>query len=142
MHIQEWKIFALGSAMFAALTAILAKMGLRGISSNFATLIRTLVVALLISCLIWFRREWRNPFALDKESLVFLVLSGLATGLSWLCYFRALQTGPASLVSSIDKSGLFFAVILSILFLGERLNLYEWFGAFLVLIGTLILVWK
>lgn len=139
---NNWKIFAVCSAVFAGLTAVFAKVGVRNISSNFATLIRTFIVLVFLSLLIGFRKEWRNPLHLDKQSLIFLILSGLATGLSWLCYFRALQTGPAALVSSIDKMSLFFAVLLSILFLGEHLNVYEWTGAALIFTGTLLIAMR
>jgi len=139
---QDWKIFALGSAIFAALTAILAKVGVKNIPSNFATLIRTFVIIFFLCFLIGIRREWRNPLELNKQSLIFLVLSGLSTALSWICYYRALQTGPASLVSSIDKLSLLFAVLLSVLFLGERLNFHEWIGAALIFTGALVIVFK
>ena len=138
----DWKIFALGSALFAGITAVLAKVGVKNISSNLATLIRTLVIVLFLSFLVGIRREWKNPFLLNKQSLIFLFLSGITTGLSWLCYYRALQTGPVSLVAPIDKLSLVFAVILSILFLGERLNAYEWVGAGFITLGTLIVILK
>lgn len=139
---QDWKIFALSSAIFAGLTAVLAKVGVKNVPSNFATLIRTFVVIFFLSFLIGIRNEWRNPFLLDKRSLIFLILSGFSTGLSWLCYYRALQTGSASLVTSIDKTGLLFAVLLSVLFLGERLNIYEWIAAALIFTGTLMIALK
>ena len=138
----DWKLFAVGSAFFAGLTAVLAKVGVKNISSNLATLIRTIVIIVFLGILVGVRREWENPFLLNRKSLIFLVLSGIATGLSWLCYYRALKTGPASLVSPIDKLSLFFAVILAILFLGERLNVSQWIGTFLILAGALVLVFK
>jgi len=138
----DWKLFAIGSAFFAGLTAVLAKVGVKNISSNLATLIRTIVIIVFLGILVGVRREWENPFLLNRKSLIFLVLSGIATGLSWLCYYRALKTGPASLVSPIDKLSLFFAVILAILFLGERLNIFQWIGTFLILAGALVLVFK
>ncbi|MCX5695971.1 MAG: EamA family transporter [Candidatus Omnitrophica bacterium] len=139
---MDWKLFAIGSAFFAGLTAVLAKVGVKNISSNLATLIRTIVIIVFLGILVGVRREWENPFLLNRKSLIFLVLSGIATGLSWLCYYRALKTGPASLVSPIDKLSLFFAVILAILFLGERLNIFQWIGTFLILAGALVLVFK
>jgi len=138
----DWKIFAVGSALFAGLTAVLAKVGVKNVSSNLATLIRTIVIIVFIGAIVAFRGEWKNPFLLEKRSLIFLVLSAIATGLSWLCYFRALQTGPASLVAPIDKLSLVFAVILSIMFLGERLNMYQLFGVFLITLGTLVVILK
>ncbi len=138
----DWKLFAIGSAFFAGLTAVLAKVGVRNISSNLATLIRTIVIITFLSILVGMRREWENPLLLNRKSLIFLVLSGITTGLSWLCYYRALKTGPASLVAPIDKLSLVFAVVLSILFLGERLNTFEWIGAFLIVAGTLVIIFR
>ena len=120
------------SALFAGLTAIFAKLGVKNIPSNYATLLRTFIIVIFLVLLVELRREWINPLSLDKRSLIFLLLSGVATGLSWLCYFRALQTGPASLVAPIDKLSLVFVVVLSIVFLGEHLNLAQWVGVFLM----------
>ncbi|MBN1913474.1 MAG: EamA family transporter [Candidatus Omnitrophica bacterium] len=139
---MDWKIFALGSAFFAGLTAILAKVGVKNVSSNLATFIRTIVIIVFLGAIIGFRREWRNPFLIDRHCLIFLVLSAITTGLSWLCYFRALQLGPASLVAPIDKLSLVFAVVLSLLFLGERLGLYQWLGVFLITAGVFIIILK
>lgn len=139
---SDWKIFALGSAFFAGLTAILAKVGVKNISSNLATLVRTIVVIVLLFIIVLARREWKNPFLIDRLSLLFLVLSALATGLSWLCYFRALQTGPASLVVPIDKLSLVFAVVLALIFLGERLSGYQWLGVGLMAVGAVVVILK
>ncbi len=139
---SDWKLFAFGSAIFAGLTAVLAKIGVKDIPSNMATLIRTFVIIIFIGLVVGVRKEWHNPFVLSRRCLVFLVLSGIATGLSWLCYYRALQTGPASIVVPIDKLSLVFAVVLSILFLGEKLNLYQTAGASLVVVGVLLMVLK
>lgn len=138
----DWKIFAVGSALFAGLTAVLAKIGVKNVSSNLATLIRTIVIIVFLGVLIGFRREWRNPFLIDRHSLIFLVLSAITTGLSWLCYFRALQSGPASLVAPIDKLSLVFVVVLSLLFLGERLGIYQWLGICLMTVGAFIIILK
>ncbi|HNV23610.1 MAG TPA: EamA family transporter [Candidatus Omnitrophota bacterium] len=138
----DWKLFALGSAFFAGLTAVLAKVGVKDISSNLATLIRTMVIIIFLAILVFVRKEWQNPFLLNRKSLIFLVLSGLATGLSWMCYYRALKTGPASLVAPIDKLSLAFVILLSVLFLGERLSFYEWVGSFFIVAGTLIIIFK
>ena len=138
----DWKLFALGSAFFAGITAILAKIGVKNIPSNLATLIRTMVIILFLGVLVFMRQEWKNPFELNRRCLLFLVLSGITTGLSWLCYYRALQSGPASLVAPIDKLSLVFAVLLSILFLGERLGVYEWVGVSCIAAGTLIIIFK
>jgi len=138
----DWKLFAIGSALFAGLTAVLAKVGVKDISSNLATLIRTIVIIVFLGVLVGIRREWENPLLLNRKSLIFLILSGLTTGLSWLCYYRALKTGPASLVAPIDKLSLGFAVILAILFLGERLNIFQWIGTFLIFAGSFVLLFK
>lgn len=138
----DWKVYALASACFAGVTAILAKVGVKDIPSNFATLIRTSIIILFLSVLVAFRHEWQNPLELNRKSLVFLLLSGIATGLSWLCYFRALQIGPASLVAPLDKLSLIFAVIFSVMFLGERLNAIQWTGAVLMTVGALMVALK
>lgn len=138
----DWKIFALGSAIFAGATAILAKIGVKDVSSNLATLIRTIVIIIFLALIVGVRGEWKNPLLINRHSLIFLVLSAIATGLSWLCYFRALQTGPASLVAPIDKLSLVFAIVLSLLFLGERLSMYQWLGVGLITAGTFVLIMK
>lgn len=138
----DWKIFAFGAAFFAGLTAVLAKVGVKDIPSNLATLIRTIVIIAFLGALVWARNEWRNPLELNRHSVIFLVLSGLATGLSWICYYRALQTGPASLVAPIDKLSIVFAIALSVIFLGERLNPYQWAGASMIAAGTLLIILK
>jgi transporter family protein len=136
----EWKIYAVGSAVFAGLTAVLAKIGVQNIPSNLATLIRTVVIVVFLGFLIWGRHEWRNPLLLDRRCLIFLVLSALTTGFSWLCYYRALQTGPASLVAPIDKLSLVFAVLLAVVFLGERLSLQQSVGIALMVGGTFCMI--
>jgi transporter family protein len=136
----EWKIYAVGSAVFAGLTAVLAKIGVQNIPSNLATLIRTVVIVVFLGFLIWARHEWRNPLLLDRRCLIFLALSALTTGFSWLCYYRALQTGPASLVAPIDKLSLVFAVLLAVVFLGERLSLLQALGVALMVGGTFCMI--
>jgi len=140
--LNHWLIYALGSAVFAGLTAVFTKVGVIGMPSNTATLIRTVIILMFLIALVAIRREWINPFSLSTKSLVFLVLSAVATGLSWICYFRALQIGPVSVVAPIDKLSLFFAVLLSVIFLGERLSLYQWGGAVLMSLGALLMVFK
>jgi len=138
----DWKIFALGSAFFAGLTALLGKVGVRDINSNLATFIRTVVVMVFLIFLLSFRGEWANPMSINRKSMVFLILSALATGLSWICYYRALQTGPASLVAPIDKLSVVFAVLLSVFFLAERPGAYQWLGIGLITAGTLTIIFK
>ena len=140
--INQWQIYAFGSAFFAGLTAVLAKVGVTNIPSNLATLIRTIVICIFLGLLVLARQEWSNPFVLNKKTLIFLILSGIATGLSWLLFFRALQLGPAALVSSVDKLSLLFAVILAVLFLNEHLGLVQWIGVILMTAGALLILLK
>lgn len=141
-HRALWIRYALGSAFFAGLTAVLSKVGVEDIPSNMATLIRMGVMILFMGLLVGIRRQWQNPFLLPSRSLTFLILSALATALSWLCYYRALQLGPASLVAPIDKLSLVIAILLAVTFLGEHLNLWQWFGGALVTTGVLLLTLK
>ncbi len=138
----EWKVFALASAFFAGLTAVLAKTGLQNIPSGFATFIRTIVILIFLFLIVTAKNEWQSFSSLNKHSLLFLILSGIATGLSWLCYFKALQAGPASLVAPIDKLSIVFAVFLSIIFLGESLCLAQWIGIALITSGAIIIICK
>ena len=140
--LNNWLIYALGSAVFAGLTVVLAKVGVVGLLSNTATLIRTIVIMMFLIPLVMIRREWVNPFTLNMRSLIFLVLSGIATGLSWICYFRALQIGSASVVAPIDKLSLLFAVVLAVVFLGERLSFYQWGGVIFMSFGALLIAFK
>jgi len=137
-----WKVFALGWAFFAGMTAVFAKIGVRNIPSNLATLIRTIIIILFLIIIVVYRNEWINPIHLNRKSLFYLVVSGITTGLSWICYYRALQTGPASLVAPIDKLSVVFAVALALLFLGERLNLYEYIGVGFITLGAIIIILK
>jgi transporter family protein len=134
-----WFYWALLSAVFAALTAIFAKLGLQGIDSDFATLIRTVVILLVLGALVIALGKWRNPFALAPRSLMFLVLSGLATGASWVCYFRALKLGEASKVAPVDKLSLVLVAVFAVIFLGERPDARSWLGIALVAAGVLVL---
>ena len=137
---MEWLAFTAGSAFFAGLTAVLAKLGVRDLPSNLATLIRTVVILVFVLVLVLVRREWPHPGQLASRSVVFLILSGLTTGLSWLCYYRALQSGPVSLIAPLDKLSLVVALGLAVLVLGERLTAWQWVGASLMTLGALVLV--
>ena len=141
MNLREhWMIYALGSAFFAALTALFGKIGVAGVPSNLATLVRTVVILGVATALVAWRGEWRAPATIEPKTWLFLVLSGIATGLSWLCYYRALQTGPASVVVPIDKLSILVSIAFSRLVLGERLNLRAGLGLGLLTAGTLLLV--
>lgn len=138
----SWLYWALLSAVFAALTAIFAKIGIKGIDSDFATLLRTFVIVAVLSIVVMLTGKWSNPLALDRRSLVFLTLSGLATGASWVCYFRALQLGQASQVAPVDKLSLALVAVFAVMFLNERLPLKDWIGVGFVVIGVVILSLK
>jgi bacterial/archaeal transporter family protein len=134
-----WLTFALGSAFFAGLTAILGKVGVAGLNSNLATLVRTVVILALTAALVTGRGEWVRPERLDLRSIVFLVLSGAATGLSWLCYYRALQLAPASLVAPVDKLSVVFVIVLGVVVLGEPWTWKLVAGAVLVVSGVVLI---
>lgn len=139
---MSWFTWALLSALFAALTAIFAKLGVQQINSDLATLLRTAIIFLLLCLYVGFTRQWSNPLQLPGHSWLFLGLSGLATGASWLCYFRALQLGDASQVAPIDKFSLVLVVLFAVLFLGERPAPREWLGIGLIAGGVLVLAFK
>lgn len=137
-----WLWWALGSAVFAAATAILAKLGLRGIDPDYATLIRTGVVVLALGAFVAAAGKWSDPGRWPARTWMFLLLSGLATGASWVCYFRALQLGPASQVAPVDKLSLVLVAVFAFLFLGERPGAREWLGIAMVAAGVLVLGWR
>jgi transporter family protein len=134
-----WQAFALGSAFFAAATAILGKLGVAEVNSNLATLIRTVVILGFTACLITARGEWEPLARLSRYGSAMLVLSGLATGLSWLCYYRALQMAPASRVAPVDKLSVAIVIVLAVLFLGEPLSWKVAIGGTLILAGVVLL---
>jgi len=136
---MNWVFFAVGSAFFAGLTAILGKLGVDGMNSNLATFIRTIVILLITAGIISARNEWQLPQHIAAKPFTFLVLSGIATGLSWLCYYRALQLAPASWVAPIDKLSVVIAIILGVTLLGEPLSMKLLVGAGLILSGVLVL---
>jgi transporter family protein len=136
---SSWFYWALMSAVFAALTAIFAKIGIKGIDSDFATLIRTGIILVVLAAFIWLAGKWSNPLALSSKTWVFLSLSALATGASWICYFRALQFGDASKVAPVDKISLVLIAVFAFAFLGERPSLREWVGITMVAGGVLVL---
>ncbi|MEI7036662.1 EamA family transporter [Fulvimonas yonginensis] len=133
-----WLLFALGSAFFAALTALFGKLGVAGINSNLATFIRTVVILLVTAGLLGLRGEWARPSGLPWHSWLFLVLSGVATGLSWLCYYRALQLGPVSRVAPIDKLSVALAMVLGMLLLGEKASPLVLAGGGLIVVGAIL----
>jgi transporter family protein len=138
----SWFTWAIGSAIFAALTAILAKVGLNGVDSDLATLVRTVVILCMLSLFVYGTGKWINPLTLSPRTLLFLTLSGLATGASWVCYFRALKIGDASKVAPVDKLSLLLVAVFACLFLHERPSLREWTGILMVGAGVLVLALK
>ncbi len=136
---MDWQIFAIGSAFFAALTAIFGKVGVSELNSNLATFIRTVVVLVATAILISLRQEWIRPANLPAKSVLFLILSGLTTGLSWICYYRALQLGPASRVAPIDKLSVVLVVIFAVLFLSEPLTWKVGIGTALIAGGVILM---
>jgi bacterial/archaeal transporter family protein len=136
---STWFYWALMSAVFAALTAVFAKLGLSGVDSDLATLIRTLIIVVVLGVFVLAAGKWVNPMRLRAQSLLFLLLSGLATGASWVCYFRALKLGPASKVAPVDKLSVVLVAVFAVLLLGERPAPREWCGIALVAAGVLLL---
>lgn len=139
--INNWLFWSLLSAFFAGATAILAKVGVEGINSNLATAIRTTVVLLITWLIVAAARTPVSLATISKRTWIFLALSGLATGLSWVCYFRALQLGMASKVAPIDKLSVVFAIILAVIFLHEQLSWQQWVGGLLIVGGAALLAW-
>jgi transporter family protein len=135
-----WWIYALLSALFASLTAIFAKLGVSNINSNLATGIRTVIVLIMIWGIILFRGESKGLQTLSKQNIIFLVVSGIATGLSWIFYFKALSIGKVSQVAPVDKLSVALTIVLSVIFLGEALTLKTAIGAALIIAGTAVLI--
>ena len=130
------------SAVFAALTAVFAKIGLTGIDSDLATLIRTGIIAVVLAAFVVGTGKWANPLTLPGKTLLFLLLSGLATGASWVCYFRALKVGDASKVAPVDKLSVVLVALFAVAFLHERPSVRDWLGILMVGGGVLVLALK
>jgi transporter family protein len=139
---SNWLLWAVLSAVFAAMTAIFAKIGLEGIDSDLATLVRTVVIFFVLTAFVLAAGKWSNPLALTPKTWLFLVLSGLATGASWVCYFRALKFGEASKVAPVDKLSVVLVALFAVLLLGERPSPREWLGIGLVGLGVVVLALK
>lgn len=134
-----WFYWALASAFFAALTAIFAKMGLQGVDSDFATFIRTLVIIAALALFLTYTGKWQNVGGFSGKNWTFLILSGLATGASWLAYFKALQIGEASKVAPVDKFSMVLVALMAVLFLKERPSMQEWLGIGMIAAGVFVL---
>jgi bacterial/archaeal transporter family protein len=135
---SSWQFWALLSAVFAALTAIFAKIGVENVNSDLATLIRTVIVVCVLALIVYGTGQFQNPTDISGRTYLFLLLSGLGTGASWLCYFRALKLGNAAQVAPIDKLSVVLVAIFGVAFLGERLSPVNWLGVVLVAAGALL----
>lgn len=138
----SWVFWALLSAGFAALTAIFAKIGIENVNSDFATFIRTVVILLAAGSIVYVTGNWQQPSDVSAKTWLFLVLSGAATGASWICYFRALKLGDAGRVAPIDKLSVVFVAVFAVLFLGERLALPNWLGVILIACGAVLVAYR
>ena len=137
----SWQLWAVLSAIFAALTAIFAKVGVEGVNADLATFIRTVVIILALGAMLLGTGQWQPPGSISGRSYLFLVLSGLATGGSWLCYFRALQLGDAARVAPIDKLSVVMVAIFGVVFLGETLSWPNWLGVALIGAGAVLVAY-
>jgi bacterial/archaeal transporter family protein len=140
--LSSWQAWAVLSAVFAALTAIFAKVGVEDINPDVATFIRTIIVLISFSLILFATGQFTNPGPISTRSWAFLVLSGLGTGASWLCYFRALKLGPATLVAPIDKLSVVLVALFGVVFLGERPSLNGWLGILLIATGAVLIAFR
>jgi transporter family protein len=138
----SWQLWALLAAVFAALTAIFAKVGVENVNSDFATFIRTIVILMTLSVILFATGQFQSPGAISARTYSFLVLSGLATGASWLCYFRALKLGEAAKVAPIDKLSVVLVAVFGVVFLGERLSGPNWLGVALIAVGAVLVAYR
>jgi len=138
----SWVFWALLSAGFAALTAIFAKIGVENVNSDFATFVRTVVILFAAAMIVYATGNWQRPASVSAKTWLFLVLSGAATGASWICYFRALKLGDAARVAPIDKLSVVFVAVFAVLFLGERLALPNWLGVILIACGAVLVAYR
>jgi transporter family protein len=138
----SWQFWALLSACFAALTAIFAKIGVENVDPDMATLIRTVIIFIMLTMLLYARGQLHSPDGISTKSWIFLILSGAATGASWICYFRALKIGDAARVAPLDKLSLVIVAVFGVLFLGENLSHWNWAGVVLMAAGALLVVYR
>ena len=138
----SWQFWAALSAVFAALTAIFAKLGIENVNSDFATFIRTIVILLTLAFILLATGQFQSPDTISGRTYLFLLLSGLATGASWICYFRALKIGQAAQVAPIDKLSVVLVALFGVLFLGERLSAPNWLGVALIAVGAVLVAYR
>ena len=136
--LSSWQVWAVLSAAFAALTAIFAKVGVEHVNADFATFVRTIVILLLLAAILSATGEWQNPATISGRTYLFLALSGLATGASWICYFRALQLGDAARVAPVDKLSVVLVAVFGAVFLSEKLSAANWLGVALIAGGAVL----
>jgi transporter family protein len=139
---SSWQFWAVLSAIFAALTAIFAKIGIENINSDFATFIRTIVILVTLAFILLATGQFQNPGSVSGRTYLFLLLSGLATGASWICYFRALKIGEAAKVAPIDKLSVVLVAVFGVIFLGERLSTPNWLGVALIAVGAVLVAYR
>ncbi|RYH00085.1 MAG: EamA family transporter [Alphaproteobacteria bacterium] len=137
-----WPLWALLSAGFAALTAIFAKVGVENVNSDFATFVRTIVILLAAALMLWITGNWQQPSSVSPRSWLFIIMSGFATGASWICYFRALKLGDAARVAPIDKLSVVFVAVIAVVFLGERLSVPNWSGVIMIAVGAVLVAYR
>jgi transporter family protein len=140
--LSSWVSWAFLSAVFAALTAIFAKVGVENVGSDFATFVRTIVILFVTAGVLTITKQWQPFGSVSNRTYLFLLLSGMATGASWLCYFRALKLGHAAQVASIDKLSVVLVAVFGVLFLGESLSSRNWFGVALIAVGAILVAWR
>jgi len=140
--LSSWQLWAILSAVFAALTAIFAKVGVENVNSDFATFIRTIVILVTLAFILLATGQFQSLGTISKRTYVFLMLSGLATGASWICYFRALKIGQASQVAPVDKMSVVLVAIFGVIFLGEKLTLPNWIGVALIAVGAVLVAYR
>jgi transporter family protein len=140
--LSSWQVWALLSAVFAAMTAIFAKVGVENINSDFATFIRTIVVIVTLGFILFATGQFQSPSAISGRTYLFLLLSGLGTGASWVCYFRALKLGQAAQVAPIDKLSVVLVALFGVVFLGEKLTLPNWLGVALIAVGAVLVAYR
>jgi transporter family protein len=140
--LSSWQVWAVLSATFAALTAIFAKIGVENVNADFATFVRTIVILLVLAAILSATGEWQSPATISARTYLFLALSGLATGASWICYFRALQLGDAARVAPIDKLSVVLVAVFGTVFLSEKLSVANWLGIALIAAGAVLVAVK
>ena len=140
--LSSWQFWAVLSAVFAALTAIFAKVGIENVNSDFATFIRTIIILVTLAFILLATGEFQSPGSIAPRSYLFLILSGLATGASWICYFRALKIGEAAKVAPIDKLSVVLVALFGVAFLGERLTAPNWLGIALIAVGAILVAYR